>query len=273
MEVRMQCIFCKSNSFASKSVEHIIPESLYNTTHILPPGIVCDGCNNYFARKVEKPFLDSPTIRHLRFCEGIPNKRGRIPPSEGILWPNFPITVFKEPEQQSAMHIDLSLEAFNHLLKVQTGKLIFPITKQLPEAKVISRFLAKMALEAIAWKLWEFDGGIKYLIDDTQFDPIRNFARRGEPQDWPYHIRKIYPSSQKFRNIDGSISQTVHEFDFLMTRQGELYFVFILFGVELAINIGGPMIDGYIEWLLKNENASPLYSGKNTIFLKDLIFE
>jgi len=76
----MRCIFCKCDSFDSKSVEHIIPESLGNKTIILRPGIVCDKCNKYFARKVDKPFLDHEGIRILRFEEGVLNKRGRANP-------------------------------------------------------------------------------------------------------------------------------------------------------------------------------------------------
>jgi hypothetical protein len=78
----MHCIFCKKESSASKSREHIIPESLGNTTHCLPPGVVCDPCNSYFSREIEKPFLGSPAITLLRFRQGIPSKRGKIPPSE-----------------------------------------------------------------------------------------------------------------------------------------------------------------------------------------------
>ncbi len=76
----MRCLFCKQDSSASKSVEHIIPESLGNTTSVLPKGIVCDKCNNYFSRKIEQPFLESPAIKTLRFQEAIPNKRGKVPP-------------------------------------------------------------------------------------------------------------------------------------------------------------------------------------------------
>jgi len=47
----MRCIFCKNPSDNSVSVEHIIPESLGNISHILPKGWVCDTCNNYIAGK------------------------------------------------------------------------------------------------------------------------------------------------------------------------------------------------------------------------------
>ena len=55
----MRCVFCKADSSQSRSVEHIIPESLGNTAHTLPRCVVCDQCNGYFARKIEKPVLDS----------------------------------------------------------------------------------------------------------------------------------------------------------------------------------------------------------------------
>lgn len=81
----MRCIFCKQDSSNSKSVEHIIPESLGNKTATLPKGVVCDGCNNYFARKVEKPFLESTEIKTLRFREAIPSKKGVVPHLNGML--------------------------------------------------------------------------------------------------------------------------------------------------------------------------------------------
>ena len=81
----MRCLFCKQNSSDSISVEHIIPESLGNKTAILPKGIVCDKCNNYFARKVEKPFLETSAIKALRFREPIPSKKGVVPHLNGVL--------------------------------------------------------------------------------------------------------------------------------------------------------------------------------------------
>ena len=75
----MRCIFCKHDSSTSVSVEHIVPESLGNIDHVLPVGVVCDGCNQYFARKVERQLLESPIFRLLRANMAIPNKRGRIP--------------------------------------------------------------------------------------------------------------------------------------------------------------------------------------------------
>lgn len=88
----MRCIFCKHDSSNSVSVEHIVPESLGNIDHMLPVGVVCDGCNQYFARKVERQLLESPMFRLLRADMAIPNKRGRIPawvPTDGTERPDY----------------------------------------------------------------------------------------------------------------------------------------------------------------------------------------
>jgi hypothetical protein len=61
-----------------------VPESFGNTEHVLEPGVVCDHCNNYLARKVEKPVLDSLYFKELRFGGGIPNKRGHLVPLDGF---------------------------------------------------------------------------------------------------------------------------------------------------------------------------------------------
>jgi hypothetical protein len=88
----MRCIFCKNPSGESTSKEHIVPESMGNFEHMLPPGAVCDGCNQYFARKIERPLLESPMFKHLRFGMKVPNKRGRVPSwhfSEGFSKPSY----------------------------------------------------------------------------------------------------------------------------------------------------------------------------------------
>jgi HNH endonuclease len=71
----MRCIFCKVISDNSTSVEHVLPESFGNEDHILRAGWVCDGCNNYFATKVEKPFLESEFGSAIRHFMRVPSKK------------------------------------------------------------------------------------------------------------------------------------------------------------------------------------------------------
>src|SRR5687768_18410135 len=81
----MDCLFCERSSIDSKSVEHIIPESLGNTVYILPVGVVCDKCNNYFSREIEGPLLSHNFFRQKRHCLGILSKKGRIPDEKGFI--------------------------------------------------------------------------------------------------------------------------------------------------------------------------------------------
>lgn len=88
----MHCIFCKAESTSSRSVEHIIPESMGNTNHVLPIGVVCDWCNQYFARKIERQVLESPTFRLIRASMEVQSKRGRVPqwdPCDGMSKPDY----------------------------------------------------------------------------------------------------------------------------------------------------------------------------------------
>jgi hypothetical protein len=66
------------DSSSSKSVENILPESLGNKSHILQKGTVCDGCNNYFAGKVEKKVLEKPYFKNVRYRNFITTKKGRL---------------------------------------------------------------------------------------------------------------------------------------------------------------------------------------------------
>ena len=74
----MECIFCHKDSSPSKSIEHLIPESLGNKHHVLPTGYVCDECNHYFAIKIEKELLAQPYFVSMRFRNEILTKKGKL---------------------------------------------------------------------------------------------------------------------------------------------------------------------------------------------------
>lgn len=266
----MRCIFCKFDSAGSRSVEHIIPESLWNTKQILPPGVVCDKCNNYFSRKVEKQFLGSPEIERLRFHQAIPSKKGRIPPIQGVISGSMlPVKICRTMQEgDMVMSVETDHDQFELVNSGESSTIYIPVGTGIPVADITSRFLAKVALEAIAQRLLDAEGGINYIVEEEQFDLIRNHARYGHTRNWPYFSRRIY-DADRAEQVHGLDSQKVHEYDFLSTSHGELYFVLALYGVELTINIGGPCIEGYEAWLVENNNASPLYWGKNAILEDD----
>ncbi|MEG1577669.1 MAG: HNH endonuclease [Oscillospiraceae bacterium] len=277
----MRCLFCKKDSAATKSIEHIIPESLGNSTYVLPIGYVCDKCNNYFAREVEKPFLERLDMQLLRFYEAVPNKKKKIPRITGMI-DLTPVTVRKDLiNGKIVTGIDVSPDLFyeieNATAKMQ---LVIPALNEsnLPkQGQVTSRFLAKIALEALAERLKGSGGGLEYLVNHQQLDLIRNHARMGTTKEWPCNIRRIYATNAQwlFSDSGKGTSQVIHECDFLFPNideknlnrdeciQDELYFIVALWGIEFAINMGGPEIEGYQQWLIKHDYISPLHFGKN----------
>ncbi len=259
----MRCIFCRSDSRSSRSFEHIIPESLGNSTLVLPKGVVCDACNNYLAREVEKPFLESPSIRILRFHQALESKKGRVPSLAGIISPGAPALVTRIPKYELTS-VAVPQDALEHILRLETRTLVLPIEGPAPQGSVVSRFMAKVALECMAARLVKYPEGLDYICDETQLDTVRDHARRGKISDWPVNVRRIYFSDARTSSSNGQYEQVVHESDFLVTTSSEWFFVLALFGLELAINIGGPDIDGYQQWLNANHEESPLYIGKNS---------
>lgn len=257
----MNCIFCKSDSTNSKSVEHIVPESLGNKSHTLPPGIVCDKCNNYFATKIEKYFLESGAINSLRFDQLIKSKRNKIPPVKGILSPYFPAKIYKKIDSEDYVNLSLETtdEGLNYIKSKTSGKVLLPYSYKPPEKFITSRFLAKMALELLVKRVMKVEGGINYIVEEKQLDPLRYHAREGRIRNWPFYERRIYPANRIFKDDSGKNVQTIFEFDIFTTENSEYYFVFALFGLELTINIGGPEIEGYKRWLEKHKSVSPLY--------------
>lgn len=258
-----RCLFCKSDTAGSRSVEHIVPESLGNVNHVLPCGVVCDKCNNYFAVKVEKPFLESPDIVALRHHQAVPNKRRVIPALDVVMGPGVRARLCCEPGSAPIPYIEISSDDWGKVMSSGSRSMwVRASSDEWPES-VVSRFLAKAAVEALAERLIEYPENLDSLVDEPALDSIRRYARYGEGVQWPYVSRRIYDASLLWRLEDGSVVQNVCESDLLYTDDGELYYVVAFFGLEFSINLGAPLTVGYHDWLAKNGNNSPLYYGNN----------
>lgn len=263
----MNCIFCKQCSDNSKSVEHILPESLANKEHILPKGIVCDACNNYFATKIEKVVLDKPYFRNVRYRNFIETKKGRLVPDKTLFpyktggWVNMWMDKDGFIFDSNDKHI------IEQIRNGSFNKLIIPIIEKPREDDYdISRFLAKIALEFLTYKIHENEEWINEILNKKELDPIRNYARYGTGGFWKYHQRRIYNEEDRFIDPINHPEpyEILHEFDLLYTEDMVMYFVMIIMGIEFAINLAGSETDYYIDWLEKNNNVSPIrrYSEK-----------
>ncbi len=260
----MKCIFCKKDSTASKSVEHIIPESLGNKEYILPCGIVCDTCNSYFANKIEKPLLNTTYFRDQRYRACVRNKKGRPPSILGVhLQSLVPVELFPDMDGNgksiTAAHDHDNKRWIRSLLSSSHGTLIVPIPT-VPDERLLSRFLAKVAFEAFALLVMSNPQGLQEIIEKEELDPFRDYARKGSQiKLWPYHKRQLYLPEFHFTDSNGQTYEVLHEWTLLYTETLELYFVLALFGIEYAINMGEADIEGYKKWLSTNHGRSPLY--------------
>ncbi len=253
------CIFCKSNSSNSRSVEHIIPESLGNKDHVLPQGIVCDKCNNYFSIKIEKKLLEKPYFSSLRFRNSIESKKGKYPIEKAILLnPLAKVELIQSKNDGTSIIID-DENIWIKFQTIKTGKLMVPHYEICDKNdKIVSRFLGKVGIEYLALVLLEAEDGINEVTYHKGLDELRNYVRYGKDDFiWPYNLRKIYNEGELFHFDDGEY-EILHEMKLLYTRNKELYIVVAIMGIEYCLNMGAPSIDGYLEWLKENGNKSPL---------------
>jgi hypothetical protein len=259
----MNCIFCKESSDNSKSVEHIIPESLGNKSHVLASGIVCDKCNNYFASKIEKEVLELPYFKSLRQRNYILNKKNKLPRENAyIIHANGgQIEVVQRLGNLLEVNIE-NKDIFNLIKEGKADKLVVPILPLPPIENVfVSRLLGKIALEALAQRVCKVEEWNKDFIEHKDLDDLRNYVRYGQGKFWIYNVRRVYNETNIFkerkRDFDEEY-QILHEYDFLYIDNKYLYFICIIMGVEYAINMGERTLQQYIEWLNKNQSNSPL---------------
>jgi hypothetical protein len=260
-ENEVRCIFCKADSSSSKSVEHIIPDSLGNKDHILARGIVCDKCNNYFSLKIEKPVLDKPYFISLRHRNFIENKKARIPLERGFIG-NDPNVFIDVNGGDRSIVVD-NPNTVNKIINNQVGFMILPTISSPPKIdRDISRLLGKIAIEVLVHKFYPDQTLIDEIIDKPELNDLKNYVRIGDkPDHWEYHERRLYNEEDRFYNpkIKSGPYEVLHEFTLLYTEKMEMYLVIVIMGIEYAINFTHPKIDGYQEWLIKHQNVSPLF--------------
>jgi hypothetical protein len=257
----MNCLFCKQNSDNSKSVEHIIPESLGNKDYILPKGFVCDKCNQYFAIKIEKTLLEQPYFNHVRSRTGIENKKGWVPSVDVLMLSPNPVKVGLSFSTTEGLSITVP-DGANPKEALKSGRLLVPVLNE-PEKNnpIVSRFLAKVSVEALMHIALHSKEAIDEIMNKPELEQIKQYARYGKGVTiWPYHQRRIYPERAVFKDnsSESKIYELLHEYDFLSTSESHYYLVLCVMGIEYAINMGGPGIETYENWLSKNNNKSIL---------------
>lgn len=200
-----ECPFCgnimtkKTKDFGlctSRSEEHIIPLSLGNEKLILPIGTICDDCNNYFARNIEKEFLNNQSIIKLRSYHCIPSRKKKVPPLE-VCVGNESTKMDIDAENNCAF-IGLTRETIQ-LLK--DGKIEHFFTEgviidSLKNNYFVSRFLVKVFIEINLFYILKFSNDHRVYSYDEKFKELISYVRRGDRN------RKIYKYSvTQYRDI------------------------------------------------------------------------
>ncbi len=185
---------CLHGFSTANSEEHIIPFSLGNSTHVIPSGIICDNCNNYFATNIEKQFLELESIQLLRSLHTIPSRKNKVPPLEILI--NGEISRFEFDINNNCAYIGLSNDTINKLIN---SKLKGFITKgidieTLNNNYVVSRFLLKVFTEiCLLYSLKYASKSTKtglYMFDDSM-KQFAQYVRRGDKQ------KKVYKYTAK----------------------------------------------------------------------------
>ena len=256
----MICLFCKENSANSKSVEHIIPESLGNKEHILPIGIVCDKCNQYFATKIEKPLLEKSYFINVRNRNFIESKKNKIPLGDAVVFkPSFDKIKIGH-DKDSHFVIFENEETLRDVMSKGSGSFIITMNDEpKKDDLIVSRFLAKCALEFLVNHIKD-DFWVDEIVNKKELDLLRNYARYGIGKFWKYSQRRIYNEEDRFTDHINHPEpyEVLHEIELLYLECQVMYFVIVIFGIEYVINFGDSELDLYYEWLKKNDNISPV---------------
>lgn len=270
----MICIFCHKDSSSSKSVEHIIPESLGNKYYYLTKGCVCDECNHYFAIKIEKSLLSQPYFVSLRHRNEILTKKGKLVRQKMF----FPEALkFTEVTMQTTdKGIVCSFDNEELYKTIKEKGIHTMLGPYIPEPEypnnIVSRFLAKCAYEYFLYTIGEdkYDICVEELLgkENDILRDLREYARYGKGRYWQYNQRRIYSEGDLFYNkSEDKNYEILHEMRFFIKEynkhsngmiEAEIYYVLVISGIEYAICISDPDISEYRNCLELNGGHSPL---------------
>lgn len=175
-----RCIWCLGKPPNTIfNVSHVLPECVGNENQqVLPEGIVCKQCNNYFGTKVEPALLRDPLFHVIAVFLRLKDPDDMNEFRDSVFDGEHP------PVGSVERKLDCNME-------VSPGKLTlnvqYGIKGQLSksygrrELALLSRAAYKIAFETLAWTI--FVKGVDENIDifDSRFEPVRKWARYGQP--------------------------------------------------------------------------------------------
>jgi hypothetical protein len=230
------CLFCRRQNTSFQRVEHPIPESLGNDDFILPPGWVCDACNQYFGAKIEARVLSMPPFSIERAAFSVTTKKGRLPlhQDDGFALAATGFT------QMLAIVDQGNTVAARRVM--ETGVYI-PDTPPRYDDFMI-RFMLKVGLEVL----------LAHQVDvyDGRYDLARRCARYGERvHEWDlaygvYPRRKDLLLARRWDALGAISTHQIYQFDAGVMDSGDVMFNFIYATSMMAVNLSRPPATEYI---------------------------
>ena len=202
-------------------------------------------------------------MRNFRAWYQVPTKRGTYPSLHGhIAGTNISIGLRLDKNGRLQIEPEKARDTERVQLEVDRGlaaPFLFKIEMD-PPKREMSRFLSKMALETVAETLSSDGSGPELVVGSEFFDNIREYARYGTNYpEWPYSQRRIFPADTLMRHPkDDKWVRVGFGCGWFMSKYRETLFFFCFYGVEFVINVGGPSIRGYEEWLADHKGISPM---------------
>ncbi|WP_020534029.1 HNH endonuclease [Flexithrix dorotheae] len=243
------CIFCNEPN-ESKSIEHIIPESLGNKLYVMPIGSVCDECNSRFSKHEQKA-LEKSILAFERSRFGIETKAGKT--SKG----NLEQLKFEGDKNftKGVVSIKDGIDNANFKItdpKKKIGKLTVP---SFDKSEVsTSKLLLKMGLESIYISK-------RKVFDKNDFTDLKNFLGNKNNTDWPFVTRELkYDDQGMFKNILGDYKLRYKlrfiyksELKYYQKSQTELLFRFNYGSISFFINLLNRGLDWIPSFFQKEE--------------------
>lgn len=234
---RQQCLFCSSAANSFRRDEHPIPESLGNDDLVLPPGFVCDGCNQYFGSKLEQLVLGFPPFNFVRMALNVRSKKGKVPhyrcQPAYCLFPTGYRDVMVVTGKRSILEAAMAGEAI-------------PLPEHKAHDWFVCRFLMKMGLELMLLT----ENGDPY---DKAFDEARQFVRAPKVTDtWEYcsgrYPRKSDLVNREFeRDGENWVNEQLYQYSVGAMSSGEVGFAFLYRDHYFAVNLNSRKCTEYAQ--------------------------
>lgn len=178
------CLFCLSLDGPFVSCEHVVSQAFGNEDAVLPPGVVCDPCNNGPLSACDGAVVECPPIALMRATNFVPTKKRRLPLVQ------FAGGEVRARNDDGERVVEFEVPRGGGMTEGENSfELELPANWPIKKWERVSRGLLKSGLEMIAYKF-----GTPAALDPA-YDGLRRAVLNGGYHGWVAHNVTNTPSS------------------------------------------------------------------------------